>query len=202
MVLLDTDVVIHRPVDDAFAGADWDVAVTWRPEYDFAREQHGIGHWINAGVLLVNGARPASGRAFFEAWHRACSDWNQREDRWYQDQVELLHLYERCGEHMKSGPGQSGECLLDGVSVRCATLHYTDYNFFPWMRRPYAGYEPARAHLFHFKNNWRRDCFNAVPAPLRPALMRFLATRAGNRRIWKRLLGLLALLQLAPWRPR
>ncbi|RLC86627.1 MAG: hypothetical protein DRJ03_08280 [Chloroflexi bacterium] len=181
LMYFDSDVIVDDVINEVFEDERWDIAATWRPDSGYGYEEYGVGSWLNAGVLFINNIRPDHSLAFLSEWLKRCERWDDK--RWWLDQVELIRLFSNADVDLSAGSDRIGSVIVDGVAVRCKTLHYTVYNFFPEVYTPCPEYEPQKAKVLHLKSSWRKVKFRMLPGSLKSLWITWIKTNYGNNKI-------------------
>jgi len=85
-LFVDTDVLVNRPLADAWPKGDWSVGVTWRPP----NEPHEKAMPYNYGVMVL---RPTSGTAkFLGAMQESIENMPRGDQSWYGNQKALARI--------------------------------------------------------------------------------------------------------------
>jgi hypothetical protein len=114
VILLDTDIIINRQLDELLA-QDFDVGLTWRDEK----------MPINGGVIILNNRRPDAVRQFLTQVYKIYTELYAEQGKWFGDQL-ALHKYLNLNiQDMKNCPTVE----VDGV--RILFLPCETYNFSP-----------------------------------------------------------------------
>lgn len=178
LVYLDADVIINDRIDEILYDDSWDIAATWRPEFEYRRNEFGVGAWLNAGVLFINNRDVDNSMAFLQVWKGRCSTWEEKS--WWLDQVELIKLFSLADQDLSRGPNLTGILQLDNRAITLKTLHYLIYNFLPEMPEAYVDYDSTKAKIFHLKSPWRKIKFSLLPGFLKMRWIENMKNRDEN----------------------
>ncbi|MFC1585853.1 hypothetical protein ACFL5V_09930 [Fibrobacterota bacterium] len=165
LVFVDSDVIILDRVDEVFNNSDCDIAVSWRPEYNYKKDEFNVGAWLNSGVIFFNNINVSNTKLFLDEWCKRGEKWSDKS--WFVDQVELIKLVALALPDLSKGADLLGLLQINEHKISIKTLHYTIYNFYPEMPFPYAEYNPGLAKIIHLKSRWRKIKFNILPSFLR-----------------------------------
>jgi hypothetical protein len=143
MVLIDSDVLVTRPLSDVFA-QDFDVGLTWR-EVDTMP--------FNGGVLFLNNVRPDAVRSFFKAVFDIYNARHLHRSKWFGDQTAIAEFVGLGVEQVAAAP----QVTKEGVRVLflpCETYNYSPENEMSAIRTPLGDkailhFKGARKALMH-----------------------------------------------------
>ncbi len=139
-VILDSDILVNASLEPVF-DTDFDVAVTWREREDQP---------INGGFLILNNARPAVTKRFFERFTTIYRDRYSDQAAWFGDQLALRDCV---------GLGPSAMAKHDLVEVdgcRVLLLPCDLYNFSPDNQYSEICTALPEKSVLHFKGERKR----------------------------------------------
>lgn len=119
MIFLDADAFLLRPVEEAYAGQDFDVALTLLERPDWTENKCSA---INSGVILF-GDNPARREAFLTEWQAAIGECRE----WLREQTALARMLKARGPELFS-PGRTASIVSGGETVRFLALSCKEYN--------------------------------------------------------------------------
>jgi hypothetical protein len=119
MVFLDADAFLARPLDDLFAGHDFDAAVTLMARPNWDRDRCSV---VNSGVIFF-GPRPEPRLAFLSAWNEAVG----RCTEWLREQTALVRMLAEPAPDLFT-PWNTAEVAVNGQTVRLLALACAEFN--------------------------------------------------------------------------
>jgi hypothetical protein len=134
VILLDTDIIINRQLDELLA-QDFDIGLTWRDEK----------MPINGGVIILNNRRPDAVRQFLIQVYKIYTELYAEQGKWFGDQLALHNYLQLNIEDMKNHP------TVEVNGARVLFLPCETYNFSPENEMTSIQTGLQEKFLLHFK---------------------------------------------------
>ncbi|URF03415.1 hypothetical protein [Cupriavidus campinensis] len=168
LVLIDSDILLNRPLTDVFE-RDFDVAVTWRKSHNMP---------INGGLMILNNRRPEVVRIFFQRFvdiylEKYAGD----EAKWYGDQLAIRDCVGLSHHQMRQREIRE----IDGCKI--LFLPCEVFNFSPENRASSIRQRDQTVSVLHFKGERKRLMepywlMHLLPLKSRSLMSRYRSWRA------------------------